>query len=336
MRQDSGPKKATDEPGLVVQRMSARPHKGKNAPDLLGTYYKYTLEKLPVDFLVADPVHAGSRSTPEPFLVMHMQKQARAVAVVPTTAVDDAYTPTDASSSGALPRGSETTPDRPDSPEEVTGLIERLNLAGAASPAAASSASSCAYCGKQGEEFKRCSACKRTWYCGAKCQKAGWKKHKNTCSPLSLQDVWTKMRAAEQALDWRGVLKWEWRMEELLENGSDEMCNLILQSFGGAHTMNSAETGLNELVSLHIAELEMRRVDFLGKISRFRDQGEAMITVSEHLRFADKDQESVRYLPARTSSGWSGGATLALNPVPRTLNLKPKTRYPKSYRCLKP
>jgi len=152
--------------------MSARPHKGKSAPDLLGTYYKYTLEKLPVDFLV--------KSTPEPFVVMHMQKQARAVAVVPTTAVDVAYTPTDAPSRGTLPPGSETTPERPDSPEEVTGLIERLNLA---APAAASSASSCAYCGKQGVGFQRCSTCKQAWYCGTECQKAGWKKHRKNPQP---------------------------------------------------------------------------------------------------------------------------------------------------------
>jgi hypothetical protein len=29
----------------------------------------------------------------------------------------------------------------------------------------------------------RCSKCKITWYCGAACQKADWKKHKVTCPP---------------------------------------------------------------------------------------------------------------------------------------------------------
>ncbi|KAF8189886.1 hypothetical protein K438DRAFT_1676455 [Mycena galopus ATCC 62051] len=35
-------------------------------------------------------------------------------------------------------------------------------------------------CTKRGVGFKRCSACKKTAYCGVECQKADWKKHKLT------------------------------------------------------------------------------------------------------------------------------------------------------------
>jgi hypothetical protein len=47
----------------------------------------------------------------------------------------------------------------------------------------AASAGSCAHCGKQGVALKRCARCKEVSYCGAACQKAGWKGHKKTCAP---------------------------------------------------------------------------------------------------------------------------------------------------------
>jgi hypothetical protein len=74
----------------------------------------------------------------------------------------------------------------------------------------------CSHCGKQSPTLKRCSNCKQVSYCGAECQKAGWKKHKKKCAPpLSVMDVMTQVEASFYASDWEGVLKWEGRMEEL-------------------------------------------------------------------------------------------------------------------------
>ena len=72
---------------------------------------------------------------------------------------------------------------------------------------------SCAHCGKQGVGFQRCSVCKQVSYCGAECQKAGWRRHKKTdkktCAPLPLplSDVMARVTAASDADDWREVLK---------------------------------------------------------------------------------------------------------------------------------
>ena len=114
--------------------MSVRAHKGKEsvAPKLAGSYFKFMLEKLPDGFDVLAPGPAAN-SSKLPYVLMHMMKrggQTRVVVPEPATAVDDVFTPTDAPSTGTLGATSETTPERPESPDEVTGLIERLSLLG--------------------------------------------------------------------------------------------------------------------------------------------------------------------------------------------------------------
>ena len=109
--------------------------KESDAPKLQGTYFKFLLEKPPVDFLVPDPgpVANGSKL---PYVLMHMPKPGQTQVVVPepTTAVDVADTPMDAPSTGTFGAASEATMERPESPQEVSGLIERLgNLLGVAS-----------------------------------------------------------------------------------------------------------------------------------------------------------------------------------------------------------
>ena len=110
-------------------------------------------------------------------------------------------------------------------------------------------AATCSHCGKQGKGFKRCSVCKDVSYCGAECQKVAWKKHKKTCSkpiPLAaalhtdfLQEVFDGVRAADQASDWRRVLTYEDRMEEMLADEPDGSQQLTLSVFLKAH-----QTGL--------------------------------------------------------------------------------------------
>jgi hypothetical protein len=122
--------------------MWPRPRKHKSAPELPGEYIKFVLEKAPVDFLVPDldlapqpdRAPAANSSNREPYVLMHMPKLEARVAVPElTTAMDVADTPADALPPPTLGSASEATPKHSESPDEVTGLIERLSLPGAAS-----------------------------------------------------------------------------------------------------------------------------------------------------------------------------------------------------------
>ncbi|KAJ1483459.1 hypothetical protein T484DRAFT_1622771, partial [Baffinella frigidus] len=117
--------------------------------------------------------------------------QTRVVVPELTTAVDAAaHTPADAPPPGTLPPGSETNPERPESPDDVAGSFASLDLASVnnsapleatTSAATAAPKDKCSHCGKQRATLKRCSRCKQTWYCGAACQNAAWKGHRKTC-----------------------------------------------------------------------------------------------------------------------------------------------------------
>ena len=153
-------------------------------------------------------------------------------------------------------------------------------------PAMADSAESCAHCGKQGVGFKRCSRCKHASYCGAECQNADWKRHKKKCAPpppkcappVPLQEVGAKINAARATDDWRGILKWEGRMEELVAHRSDDVCSEILKAFSTAHHMGLQATRSADHARSFVT-LEERRVPLLGKLQRFRDQGNRRSTI---------------------------------------------------------
>ena len=160
----------------------------------------------------------------------------------------------------------------------------------------------CSHCGKQCSSPKRCSTCKHASYCGAECQKAGLKKHKKTCAPLlSVDEVWEKVRAGCTAGDWRGLLRWEGRMEELMEGQSDARCCFVLLAFSSAHSelkCGELDSKTDHLLSA-IGLLE-RRVDLLGKMQRFRDQGEAMCTLAAHFnKLGGRQVASNQYEMAR-------------------------------------
>ena len=159
-------------------------------------------------------------------------------------------------------------------------------------PAMASSAASCAQCGKEGVGFKRCSVCKDAWYCGAACQNANWKRHKKDCSPpVPLEDVVENVNVARAARDWHGILKWEGRMEELFQHNSDAVCEQILGAFSHAHQMGFGATGSKDHMRSMVG-LEARRIVFLGKLQRFRDQGEAMCDNANMLVGLNKTSEA--------------------------------------------
>jgi len=159
----------------------------------------------------------------------------------------------------------------------------------------AASAESCALCGKQGAGFKRCSVCKRASYCGAECQNADWKRHKKTCAPpVPLQEVAAKFNAAYAAGDWRGILKWEGRMEEMMARQPDEDCSNTLLAFSNAHRTGFTATGSKDHAHSYVG-LEERRIPLLGKLQRFRDQGDAMYGLSITLRFLQRNIEAATW-----------------------------------------
>ena len=208
----------------------------------------------------------------------------------------------------------------------------------------------CAYCGKKGAD-KRCSICKLVWYCGADCQKVGWKGHKKTCAPplppaeceravtamrdAYLNDVMKKVKAATTLDDWRGVVKWDWRMEELLEGQPDEGQLTILSAFAWAHESGRISTDSNKH-SLSGIEIQKRRVEILGKMERFRDQGEALCAIADKLLCIGKLQEGKTYFQRVRDLGAKHGFFSAeceacagtLNPKPLTLNPQPSTLNP--------
>ena len=174
-------------------------------------------------------------------------------------------------------------------------------------PAMADSAESCAHCGKQGANFKRCSRCKQDSYCGAACQNANWKRHKKKCAPLvPLLDVAVNLDAAHAAQDWRGVLKWEGRMEELMARLNDDGCSEILKAFSWAHQMGWHATGSKDHARSYIG-LQERRIPLFGKLQRFRDQGEAMCRLSNKLGLLERKSEAATWYQRARDVGAAHG-----------------------------
>ena len=174
-------------------------------------------------------------------------------------------------------------------------------------PAMAESVDSCSHCGKQGAGLKRCSRCKQVSYCGAACQNADWKGHKKSCAlPVPLADVADSLHVAHVAGDWRGVLKWEGRMEELMANQPDETCEWVLRVFARAHTM-----GLNSTRSDNhgrsFVGLEERRIPLLGSLQRFRDQGECMYHMANTLKVLSFDSKASTWFQRARDVGAAHG-----------------------------
>jgi hypothetical protein len=111
---------------------------------------------------------------------------------------------------------------------------------------------------------------------------------------VPLQDVAAKIKAAHAADDWRGVLKWEGRMEELMALRSDEDCLWILSVFCDAHQMGLQAT-LSNVHARSYAGLVERRIPLLGKLQRFRDQGQVMCNLSDILRVLDRNSEAATW-----------------------------------------
>jgi hypothetical protein len=112
--------------------------------------------------------------------------------------------------------------------------------------------------------------------------------------------------AAVKADDWREVLKWEGRMDELMEGQPDATCDTILRHFQVAHVQGTLSTLSGTLPTgsphhlLSSIRLGKQLIDLLGERQLFRDQGEAMCALAKSLHAAGKQQEaSVYYQKAR-------------------------------------
>ena len=122
--------------------------------------------------------------------------------------------------------------------------------------------------------------------------RAAWKGHKTSC--VTLDEVFEKVNAAHLHEDWQGMIKLEGRMEQMMEYQPDAECHDILQAFATAHREVFNSTGSKDN-SLSIVRLETRRAGVLGKMQRFRDQGEALCLGAEHLLELWRRQEAEGY-----------------------------------------
>ena len=172
--------------------------------------------------------------------------------------------------------------------------------------AMAVSSERCAHCGQHGAD-KRCSTCKRASYCGAECQNAAWKRHKKFCvPPLPLEAVMKKVDDARRAADWREVLKWEGRLPEVMATATDDICLLYLGIFEDAHRRISSSTGSNDH-ALSIARLLEHRFDVLGRMERFRDQGEQICFAGSRLSLEGNFEEAGVYFQRARNIGAAHG-----------------------------
>jgi len=155
--------------------------------------------------------------------------------------------------------------------------------------------------------FKRCSRCKQACYCGAECQNADWKRHKKKCAPpVPLQDVAAKINAAHVTDNWRGVLKWEGRMEELVAHQSDDACSGILSVFCNAYQMGIIATGSKDYARSYVGLME-RRIPLLGKLQRFWDQGQAMCAAADKLMILQRYSEAATWFQRARDVGAAHG-----------------------------
>ena len=93
-------------------------------------------------------------------------------------------------------------------------------------------------------------------------------------------------------------------MEEMMKNSEDAACSNILLVFANAHRIES--TGSKDH-SLSIVRLETRRGEVLGRMQRFRDQGQSMCGIAEQLHILGKTQEAAGYFQRARKLGEAHG-----------------------------
>ena len=184
------------------------------------------------------------------------------------------------------------------------------------------SAISCTCCGKHGKKFdknaKDCP-CKQAKYCDLTCQDADWMAHKRVCSH-AMRNVQKKIVSACRAGDWKAVLKFEGRLEELMAcrlsildlsgdtwmKSTDRGHDATLDIFCQSHQIAFNETGRHKHLRSSV-KLHERRIPILGQLQRFRDQGDQMMIAARLLILIDKGAEAVRWMEEARNVGAAHG-----------------------------
>jgi len=214
--------------------------------------------------------------------------------------------------------------------DDLIAAVKKLRERPPPSPAATSPAhpawgepqappTRCLQCGKvdKPKNLKKCGRCFEAGsftvsYCSAQCQKAAWRGgHKAVCAkppliPEEVVDVLNEVMAAGEVEDWREVLKWEGRRDELMDRLADDDCLTVLQTFIYAHKLEQAATG-SPHDALSVVRLEEQLVELLGKMERFRDQGEAMCSLAMAFEHVSMDQEAERWFKRARDVGAAHG-----------------------------
>ena len=152
----------------------------------------------------------------------------------------------------------------------------------------------------------------------------------STLPHFSLQHVADKVREAARVENWEGVLKFQGRMEELLEGQPDKTCEYFLHAFVNANIMQQGTVRRGSpdehAVCEHIVRLEERRVELLGRMGCVEEQGKVMHMIGTIcMPFPDRKNEAEKYLQRAHDLGAAYGFASAecmvmhlrpLNPEP--------------------
>jgi hypothetical protein len=123
---------------------------------------------------------------------------------------------------------------------------------------------------------------------------------------VTLEEVRKRVDAATEGKDWRGLLRWEGRLEQLLEGRSDATRDSVLDTFKGAYALAWSATGSTDH-ALAAVRLQDRRIEILGNLERFRDQGEAMCNAAGYLADVGKRQQAAGYFQRARDVGAAHG-----------------------------
>ena len=110
---------------------------------------------------------------------------------------------------------------------------------------------------------------------------------------VPLHDFVANMAAAEAAEDWRQVLQGNGRIEEMMKCAAsdDDACSRILSSFSHAHGMAFQVLGKEDHLRSCVEHGGLC-IPIVGKLQRFRDQGDEISKLAYTLRFLKSNCEA--------------------------------------------
>ena len=121
-----------------------------------------------------------------------------------------------------------------------------------------------------------------------RCQRAGWKEHKNSCrgekgqgQQLSLEAIRRRVCDAQSSEDWDAILRWESRIEELVA-GHDHWTILdVLQAFAIAYETRK-QLDKAGLMWVRCAEALGALKHFSGQVEMLRRAGETFMSAGDY------------------------------------------------------